>query len=190
MRQLILLICLLSIPPASITVATAADADPVASAARARPLTQTQRQFARQLGQRLARDPRYQSIDADWQQFVRSQPRGTDFGALVALVRREAVNAKQRETHLLQRRLNQSSREKAALSRELAHARQLQPTPLQKKKIADLEMRYRNVDDQNQLIQLDLQDILQKQQQTMQMLSNISKVMHDTAMAVVRKIGG
>lgn len=30
---------------------------------------------------------------------------------------------------------------------------------------------------------------LQKQQQTVQMLSTVSKVLHDTALAVIRKIG-
>jgi len=45
----------------------------------AKPLSVTQRQFARQFGQRLARNPDYQSVDADWRQFVRGQPRGTDF---------------------------------------------------------------------------------------------------------------
>jgi hypothetical protein len=32
--------------------------------------------------------------------------------------------------------------------------------------------------------------MLQKQQQMMQMMSTVSKMMHDTAMAVVRKVGG
>ncbi|MBI3178450.1 MAG: hypothetical protein HYZ27_02240, partial [Deltaproteobacteria bacterium] len=41
-----------------------------------------------------------------------------------------------------------------------------------------------------QLANVDLQNWLQKQQQTLQMLSNISKMMHDTAMAIIRKIGG
>ena len=35
----------------------------------------------------------------------------------------------------------------------------------------------------------DLQDMLQKQQQIIQMMSNISKVIHDTRMAIIRKIG-
>jgi hypothetical protein len=43
--------------------------------------------------------------------------------------------------------------------------------------------------DDAQLANLDLQTILQKQQQTLQMLSNISKMIHDTAMATIRKIG-
>jgi hypothetical protein len=37
---------------------------------------------------------------------------------------------------------------------------------------------------------IDLQNALQKQQQTMQTMSNVSKMLHDTAMAVIRKIGG
>jgi hypothetical protein len=43
--------------------------------------------------------------------------------------------------------------------------------------------------DEGQLKNLDLQNVLQKQQQTMQMLSNVSNVLHDTSMAVIRKIG-
>jgi hypothetical protein len=31
--------------------------------------------------------------------------------------------------------------------------------------------------------------VLQKQQQTLQMMSNISKLVHDTAMSLIRKIG-
>jgi hypothetical protein len=44
--------------------------------------------------------------------------------------------------------------------------------------------------DDAQLANLDLQDLLQKQQQALQMLSNVSKTLHDTAMSIIRKIGG
>ena len=61
---------------------------------------------------------------------------------------------------------------------------------------ADLETYIENqeellnsVGDDAQLANVDLQNMLQKQQQTMQMMSNISKMLHDTAMAVIRKIG-
>ena len=43
--------------------------------------------------------------------------------------------------------------------------------------------------DDAQLANIDMQNMLQKQQQTMQMMSQISKTLHDPAMAVVRKIG-
>ena len=47
-----------------------------------------------------------------------------------------------------------------------------------------------SIGDDAQLANVDLQNILQKQQQTLQMMSNVSKMLHDTAMAIVRKIGG
>ncbi len=40
-----------------------------------------------------------------------------------------------------------------------------------------------------QLANMELQNILQEQQQTVQILSNVSKVLHDTAMSVIRNIG-
>jgi len=46
------------------------------------------------------------------------------------------------------------------------------------------------VGDDSQLANVDLQDSLQKQQQLIQMLSNITKMTNDTAMATIRKIGG
>jgi hypothetical protein len=51
------------------------------------------------------------------------------------------------------------------------------------------EERLATVGDDAQLANIDLQNMLQKQQQTLQMISNISKMLHDTAMAVVRNIG-
>lgn len=40
-----------------------------------------------------------------------------------------------------------------------------------------------------QLANIDLQNTLQKQQQTIQAISSVSKAVHDTAMSIVRKIG-
>jgi hypothetical protein len=45
-------------------------------------------------------------------------------------------------------------------------------------------------DDDAQLADVDLQSVLQKQEQTLQMMSNISKMVYDTSMAVIRKMGG
>ena len=55
--------------------------------------------------------------------------------------------------------------------------------------ISEWEEMLKTVGDDAQLANIDLQNMLQKQQQTIQMLSNISKVLHDTALAVIRKIG-
>jgi len=56
--------------------------------------------------------------------------------------------------------------------------------------IKSMEDKLNSVGDDAQLANVDLQNVLQKQQQTLQMMSNISKMLHDTAMAVIRKIGG
>src|SRR4029453_7627530 len=47
-----------------------------------------------------------------------------------------------------------------------------------------------SIGDDAQLANVDLQNMLQKQQQTLQMMSNISKMLHDTAMSVIRRPGG
>ncbi len=55
--------------------------------------------------------------------------------------------------------------------------------------LTSLEDKLQTVDEDAQLANLDLQNVLQKQQQIMQMLSTISKLLHDTAMAIIRKVG-
>lgn len=52
------------------------------------------------------------------------------------------------------------------------------------------EEKLNGVGDDAQLANVDLQNILQKQQQTLQMMSNISKMLFDTAQSVIRKMGG
>ena len=56
--------------------------------------------------------------------------------------------------------------------------------------IARWESKLNSIGDDAQLANVDLQNILQKQQQTLQMMSNISKMLFDTAMSVIRKMGG
>lgn len=56
--------------------------------------------------------------------------------------------------------------------------------------IHNLEQQLNSIGDDAQLANIDLQNALQKQQQLIKMLSNISKLLNDTAMAVIRKIGG
>ena len=55
--------------------------------------------------------------------------------------------------------------------------------------LENLEETLNTLGDDAQLANVDLQNWLQKQQQTIQMMSNISKMLQDTAMAVIRKIG-
>jgi hypothetical protein len=61
---------------------------------------------------------------------------------------------------------------------------------LLEQEIAHWEGRLAMIGDDAQLANVDLQNILQKQQQTLQMMSNISKTSHDTLLAIIRKMGG
>lgn len=47
-----------------------------------------------------------------------------------------------------------------------------------------------SVGDDVQLANAEMQDELQKQEQTLQLLSTISKLLFDTALSVIRKVGG
>jgi hypothetical protein len=58
-----------------------------------------------------------------------------------------------------------------------------------KTRIRDLEEQLSTTADDAQLANIDLQDMLQNQQQTFQMFSQMSKMMSDTAMAVPPNIG-
>ena len=55
--------------------------------------------------------------------------------------------------------------------------------------IERLEQKLISAGEDAQLANIDLQNALQKQQQTLQMMSNVSKMLHDTAMAIIRKVG-
>jgi hypothetical protein len=56
--------------------------------------------------------------------------------------------------------------------------------------IEHLEETLQSVGDDAQLANVDLQNILQKQQQTIQQMSNMSKLLHDTMMAIIRNTSG
>jgi hypothetical protein len=55
---------------------------------------------------------------------------------------------------------------------------------------ARLSSRLHSIGDDAQLANVDLQNLLQKQQQMLQMISNISKAMHDTATSIIRNLKG
>ena len=57
------------------------------------------------------------------------------------------------------------------------------------KQIQALDRQLQSVGDDAQLANIDLRNSLQKQQQTLQTISNVSKMLHDTSMAIIRKIG-
>jgi hypothetical protein len=55
--------------------------------------------------------------------------------------------------------------------------------------IADLQNMLASTGEDMQISQLELQNMMQRQQQVMNVLSNLSKALHETSMAIIRKIG-
>ena len=55
--------------------------------------------------------------------------------------------------------------------------------------IADLQTMLASTGEDMQTSQLELQNMMQRQQQVMNVLSNLSKTLHETSMAIIRKIG-
>ncbi len=55
--------------------------------------------------------------------------------------------------------------------------------------IKELENKMSSIGDDAQLSNVDLQTVLEKQQELIKTLSNLGKLLHDTALAIIRKIG-
>jgi len=55
--------------------------------------------------------------------------------------------------------------------------------------IEDMRRQLSSVGNDAQLANVDLQNMLRKSQRILQTISNVSKMLHDTAMAIIRKIG-
>jgi hypothetical protein len=55
--------------------------------------------------------------------------------------------------------------------------------------IKEMENKLSTIGDDAQLATIDLQNAIQRQQQLLQTMSNISKMLHDSAAAIIRKIG-
>jgi hypothetical protein len=78
---------------------------------------------------------------------------------------------------------NSSEQPSLALEQHMVTAEELEA------EIEETEELMSTMGENAQVANIELQHQLQKQQQTVQMLSNVSKILHDTAMAVIRKAG-
>jgi hypothetical protein len=151
-----------------------------------------------------------------WEAFITSaKPASSDVGALVQEVMRESYRQQTEDLRFHAEKLKRRRELMAALQRERQAARdylvvleaggratgftpnpsfgrrQGLRTPAQVRAyLRALDQTMQRTAEDTQLANVDLQNILQKQQQTLQMMSNISKMLHDTAMSVIRKIGG
>jgi chromosome segregation ATPase len=138
-------------------------------------------------------------IQARWTAFLEGATKGggaVDPNALVQWVLTESYKQTNEDLKLYADKVKHFNELKAKLRDEIQKARLAQGTALGvARQEADarrrqLEDKLNTVGDDAQLANVDLQNILQKQQQTLQMMSNISKMLYDTANSVIRKIGG
>jgi hypothetical protein len=99
----------------------------------------------------------------------------------------EQIIAKIAGLPLLEKR-NEPTREELNCYAILA-AGQKRPAPSLDAVILGWEGELDTLEDDAQLSNIDLQNAIQKQQQMIQLLSGISKLLHDTTTTVIRKIG-
>jgi chromosome segregation ATPase len=92
----------------------------------------------------------------------------------------------------------QNSPQVAAFKREFASYQQkiaalqrdVERLQVQLRQLNVMAANMRSTRDGSQLMNMDLQNTLQRQQQTLQEMSRISKMIHNSSMNVIRKIGG
>jgi len=111
---------------------------------------------------------------------------GVDVQSLILFVMHESYRNQQEDLAEIARRVQYFNEKKKRLRAQIEEAR---AQKWQASQIASMEAVLATVGEDAELANIDLQNQLQKQQQTLQTMSNVSKMLHDTAMAVVRKIG-
>jgi len=145
----------------------------------------------------LARQPTATpDVQQQWRQLIAAQARQKkmtekDVNALVQWVMRQSYLENVAEFRYYADKVKFFSTQKKAVRERLATLRELARTSNRwDSYIERWEAELKRMSDDTQLANLDMQSSLQKQQQTMQMLSNMSKALHDAAMAVIRNMGG
>jgi hypothetical protein len=139
-------------------------------------------------------------VEREWRAFIENQVNGggaIDSNALVQQVLREAYLSATEDLRFYAEKVRYFNQAKKQIREALAHAGAVQATLTtaslkseMEAHIKKLEEQLNGVGDDAQLANVDLQNVLQKQQQTLQMMSNISKMLYDTAQSVIRKMGG
>lgn len=120
-----------------------------------------------------------------------------DVEAIVQMVLREAYLSSQEDLRLQLEKVRALNEQKRLLREQSARLVELRDVvqgevarAAVEAEIKKWEEKLNGIGDDAQLANVDLQNILQKQQQTLQMMSNISKMLFDTAQSVIRKMGG
>ena len=146
---------------------------------------------ADQVGQLLASGSSFTAIQPRWEGLITGLTNGNsqmDVYALVQWVLREYYVETNTDLQLFAAKVRAFNNQKDTIRGFIAENRDNRDEITEQ--LAAWEDELQQVCDDAQLANVDMQNAMQKQQQSLQMMSNISKMLHDTAMAVIGKIGG
>jgi len=175
-------------------------------------LKSKQRKNARQVALMIARGENSAIIEKKWKQFIGKQDQSfseVDVMSLVQWVLREAYLENLADLQSYADKVKFFNEQKKRARAYITELRTVTGKALDSIKASDpelgkpvdslkeqlessidaLEKQLGTIGEDAQLANLDLQNALQKQQQTLQMMSSVMKMLHDTAMAIIRKIG-
>jgi uncharacterized phage infection (PIP) family protein YhgE len=143
------------------------------------------------IASRIARGDTPADIKPLWEHYITELARGgekIDVNELIQFVLSESYLETNRDLQFYAEKVKYYNEMKKQVHDETQRLRDIKQEL--DARISSLEEKLNSIGDDAQLANVDLQNILQKQQQTLQMMSNISKMLYDTALAVIRKIGG
>ena len=156
-------------------------------------LTPEQVEGLKYVGKLIGRGATTENIEKSWSKFVETslvehaKPESPDLPSDISGLVQEVL----RESYLETKEDVNYYSEKVKLYNELKEETREMLDNFRAKMeeyISRWEERLETLGDDAQLANIDLQNALQKQQQTLQTMSNVSKILHDTAMAIIRKI--
>lgn len=177
----------IAVPNPDKAACVARSADPVAEP----PNPNAAREVAVLIAQKGGMSP---AAEAKWRDAARDKL-ASDLPGLVVYVLREAKKQNDEDVRYQKNRIAELNRKKAVIDKQLndlkANDRRVKRSDSKlDDQIKKLEAQLQAIGDDAQLANVDLQNTLQKQQQVLQTMSNISKMLYDTAQSVIRKMGG
>ena len=139
------------------------------------------------IGKMLAREEDTTKLEKRWSAFIEESKHDIqreDINALVQAVLRESYMETSNALRFHSEKIEYFNSEKKQIRDHIKKIREDKENYLK-----SLEDKLQTLDDDAQLASIDLQNALQKLQQAIQAMSTVSKKLHDTAMAIIRKIG-
>jgi hypothetical protein len=169
------------------------DLSALAAHAKAQPvearLAAAQAAALKSLGRDFGRTGSQAALMQGWQAYLAAnRPAPDDVNALVALVLRESCLQAAADLKQQAEKAKAANQQKARIRTQAKQpgAGSATGTPTVRPSPGAMQMQMQSPGDDAQLANVDLQNVMQRSQQNLQMMANIAKTMNDTAMAVIR----